>query len=213
LATRTPIRPATVASRSTARAQVALSAVTPLLRPQFQFNQAYTQSPVQAQKITAGLLTANRPSADRLTDAGELVHAVSAGGDQQRRRTLIAGFRQAKCELALVHQMALLPEEQAEAFISDYLKEGGGLGAVFQWLGMAGAALRAPRSRAARVAATRHWVEPKARSARSASRGLFGDIVGAVGGAINAVGNAIGSAVNSVVNAVIKAGKSLADAI
>lgn len=213
MATRKLIRPASAASRSATRAQAALAGATPLLRPQFQFNQAFALGPVQAQKFTAGLLTAKRPDADKLREAGELVHAVSAGGDRERRRTLIAGFRSAKSELALVHQMALLPEEQAEAFIKDYLNDGGGLGAVFQWLGMAGAALRAPRGRAARAAATQHRLVTKSRSARPASRGFFGDITGAVGGAINAVGGAIGSAVSSVVNAVIKAGKSLADAI
>jgi hypothetical protein len=214
MVTRTPIRrSAAAASRSTTRAQVALAAVTPALSPQLRFNQAFMQNPVQAQKITVGLLTANRPGADKLRDAGELVNAVSVGGDRQRRRALIAGFRQAKSELALVHQMALLPEEQAESFIQDYLEDGGDVGAVFQWLGMAGAALRAPRGRAARAAATRHWAATPARSARSGSRGLFGDIVNTVGNAINSVGNAIGNAVNSVVNAVIKAGKSLADAI
>lgn len=206
-------RLATPVSRSTARAQLALAAATPALRPQLQFNQAFAQSPAQAQKVTVSLLLANRAGADKLKEAGELVNAVSAGGDRQRRRALIAGFRQAQSELALVHQMALLPEEQAEAFIKDYLTDGGNLGVVFKWLGMAGAALRAPRGRAARNAATRHWAAPKARSKRPASRGLFGDIVNAVGGAINAVGGAIGNAVNSVVNAVIKAGKSLADAI
>ncbi|MBL8326549.1 MAG: hypothetical protein JNJ89_16470 [Rubrivivax sp.] len=224
MATRTPARrSASSAGRSTARAQLALAAVTPISSPHLNFNKAFALNPLQAQKITMGMLTANRPGIDKLKDAGQLVNAISVSGDRARRRTLIAGFRQARSELALVHQMALLPEEQAEAFIKDYLDDGGDLASVFQWLGMAGAALNAPRSRAARAAALRHWGQPGRRGARAApkagssaratSRGFFGDVVGAVGGAISSVGGAIGGAINSVVNAVTKAGKSLADAI
>lgn len=196
-------------TRSTARAAAALASVTPAPSLQVSFGNAFVASPVQAQKFTASLMTANRPAIERLQQAGELVHAVSASANLERRRSLIAGFRQAKAELALVHQMAMLPEEQAAAFIKDYLDDGGDINAVFQWLGMAGAALRKPRARGARSAITSHWVVPRARGAR----GLFGDIVDAVGGAISSVGNAIGDAVDSVVNAVVKAGKSLADAI
>jgi hypothetical protein len=183
--------------------------VTPAPNLNLSFTNAFVVSPAQAQKLTVSLLTANRPAAERLLQAGELVHAVSASADRTRRRTLIAGFRQAKAELALVHQMAMLPAEQAAAFIQDFLDDGGDLGAIFQWLGMAGAALRRPRARGARAAVAAHWAQPRTRTAR----GLFGDIVDAVGGAIGSVGSAIGDAVDSVVDAVVKAGKSLADAI
>ncbi|EHR71133.1 hypothetical protein BurJ1DRAFT_2294 [Burkholderiales bacterium JOSHI_001] len=211
-----------VAARAaTARVQLALTNATPVLAPQANFANAFAASPLQAQNLTATMLSANRPGLDKLKDAAELVHAVSASGDLARRRTLIAGFREARADLALVHQMAMLPQEQANTFIKDYLDNGGDLGAVWQWLGMAGAAMRAPRSRAARAAATRHWAAPRARAARGAApagkprgaKGWFDDVVNAVGGAINAVGNAIGNAVNSVVDAIVKAGKSIADAI
>lgn len=194
--------------------------VPPRLPHLMSFNQAFTASPVQAQKFTLGLLTGTRPGLEKLKDTAELVNAISATGDGARRRTVVAAFREAKAELALVHEMALLPADQAEAFIADYLADGGSLDPVLQWLGMAGAALNAPRSRSARSAALAHWATaPKAATrgaaprSRAASRGWLDDLVGAVGGAIHAVGNAIGDAVNSVVNAVVKAGKSVADAI
>lgn len=186
-----------------------MASMTPALSPQVRFGNAFVAAPLQAQNFTVSLLTANRPAIERLQQAGELVHAVSASAQRERRRTLIAGFRQAKAELALVHQMAMLPEEQTAAFLKDYLAGGGDLGVVFQWLGMAGAALRKPRARGARPVVAAHWVLPQARSARN----IFNDIGNAVGGALSSAGSAIGGAVNSVVNAVLGAGKSLADAI
>lgn len=169
------------------------------------FVNAFAVSPKNAEELTTKVLKSSKPAKDRLLEAGELVHAISAAGNLQHRRTLIAGFRKSGSELALIHHVATLPREQTAAFIKDYLEDGGSMEAVMQWLSIAGSVMRGTRKpRPARGRA--------ARSTTSA-RGWFSDIVDAVGDAVNSVGNAVVDAVDSVVDAVVSAGKSVADAI
>ena len=180
-----------------------------------QFNDAFALSPDGAAKLTSSLLgAADRPLADRLADAGELVHWASAPAAQAQRRSLIAGFREAGADLVLVHHMAQLPREQTAAFVKQYLGEGGSLIPILQWLGIAGNVLRAPRAAAAARAA---WtVVPRGRG----QRGLFDKFAdglakfgnGVIDG-VKKVGSGVVDAAGSLVDAVIGAGKTLADAV
>ncbi len=198
------------------RSMRAVRAPTPIMpvRVSTDFTTAFVKSPGQAERLTTDLLSSTRPGKDRLVDSGELLHFVSASGNVQQRRTLIAGFRKAGADLALVHHMATLPREQTAVFMKEYLEDGGSLDAVLQWLGIAGAVQRGIRGAAAspsRVAA--RWASPRKRPARrTATRGLF-DWVGDVVNGVKKIGSAIGNAVDSVVDSIVKAGKSIAQAI
>ncbi len=200
-------------ARLSARATRAHSPVVPV-RITTDFANAFATSPSQAESLTSTLLSANRPGKDRLQDSGELLHWVSASGNVQYRRTLIAGFRGARADLALIHHIATLPREQTAAFMKDYLDNGGSLDAVVQWLGIVGGVLRAPRGAViGRAKVATRWAAPRTRGARSiAARGLF-DWVGDVVDAVKKAGNTVVDAVDSVVDSVVKAGKSIADAI
>jgi hypothetical protein len=204
------------ASRVGRRPVRAVRAPGPIMpvRVSADFNGAFVKSPGQAERLTTDLLNANRPGKDRLVESGELLHFVSASGNMQQRRTLIAGFRKAHADLALVHHMATLPREQTAIFMKEYLDDGGSLDVVLQWLGIAGAVQRGTRGRAsspARVAS--RWAAPRKQAARRmATRGLF-DWVGDVVDGVKKIGNAIGNAVDSVVDSIVKAGKSIAQAI
>jgi len=152
------------ASTRRARAQIPQMPV----RISTDFTNAFTRSPVEAERLTSELLTANRPGKDRLFDAGELLHWVAASGNVQHRRTLIAGFRKAGADLAFVHHMARLPREQTTVFMTDYLKSGGALEPVMQWLSIVGnvqrSARRAGSARAGRAVGS---VSSRLRAARS----------------------------------------------
>ena len=171
------------------------------------FTNAFEKSPAEAERLTSELLNSNRPGKDRLVDSGELLHWVSASGDTRHRRTLIAGFRKAGADLALVHHIALLPRDQTAVFMKAYLDNGGSLEPIVQWLGIAGAVRRS----SARARAPARWVPAVTREAGTA-RGVF-DWVGDVWDGVKKAGKAALDAVESVVDSVVKAGKSLADAI
>jgi hypothetical protein len=204
------------ASRGTRRTVRAAKAPGPIapVRISTDFTSAFVKSPGQAERLTTDLLNSSRPGKDRLAESGELLHFVSASGNLQQRRTLIAGFRKAGADLALVHHMATLPREQTAVFMKEYLEDGGSLDAVLQWLGIAGAVQRGTKGAASsptRVAG--RWASPRKRPARRmATRGLF-DWVGDVVDGVKKIGKAIGNAVDSVVDSIVKAGKSIAQAI
>jgi hypothetical protein len=177
------------------------------------FTNAFGKSPAEAERLTSALLTANRPAKERLADSGELLHSVSASGNLQQRRTLIAGFKKAGAELALIHHIALLPREQTALFMQDYLAAGGSLAPVIEWLGVVGSVRRATRGRSMRYARMpARWASSRRRGARSNARG-FGDWLGDVWEDVKKAGQAVVNAVDSLVDSVLKAGKSLADAI
>jgi hypothetical protein len=177
------------------------------------FTSAFVKSPAEAERLTSTLLTSDRPVKERLADSGELLHSVSASGNVQQRRTLIAGFRKAGAELALVHHMALLPREQTAGFMEDYLAAGGSLAPVVEWLGVVGSVRRAARGRSMRTdRMPARWASSRRRGAPSTARG-FGDWLSDVWEDVKKAGAAVVNAVDSLVDSVLKAGKSLADAI
>lgn len=209
-----------------ARTSLALAAASPTPGAHTGFADAYRTSPAQAQQLVATLMATARPGAERMRDAGELVNGVSASGEQPRRRVLIAGFRHAKADLALVHHIAHLPREQAGAFLKDYLDEGAGLEAVVQWLALAGAALSAPAPSAARSARasnlpaarraatlSAHIRGPGGPAGRGASRNLWNDLKKVVGDAVMGGGRVVENAVQTIGDALASAGKTLAESV
>jgi hypothetical protein len=192
MTTRRPVRSR---SRSTRR-----DGTVSVIRLSADFTTAFAISPKNAEELTTKVLTSAKPPKDRLRESAELVHAISASGNAQQRRTLIAGFRKSDSELALIHHVATLPREQTAAFIKDYLEDGGSLEAVMQWVSVAGSVMRGTH-------------KPRPRMRTTARRGWFNDAIDAVGDAISDAGEAIVDSVDSVVDAVVGAGKTIAEAI
>jgi len=186
------------------------------------FTNAFVKSPADAERVTVDLLNADRPGKDRLADSGELLHFVSASGNLQQRRTLIAGFRKAGADLALVHHMALLPREQTAEFMKDYLDDGGSLETVMQWIAIAGGIERgtgdvetSPARLKAQSTSLRAGTirgTPRARNAKMGGFFLF-DWAGDVVDDAKKLGKSIVNAADSLIDSVVKAGKSIAQAI
>src|SRR5262245_40502477 len=171
------------------------------------FASSFTTSALQAQRFAQGVLAEASPIAMRAGRARLMVQWASLSGTPAQRQTLVKAYRAAGLELVLIQQMSELPRVQTAAFMKDYFAAGGAIGAIGDWLALAGGALRRPTV-----------ARPASRgNGKVAGKALFGGLLDEVGGWIkdtaSKAGDAFVDAVGSVVDAVVSAGKSLGDAI
>ncbi len=217
--TRRVRRVSTLRQRSSLLTRAATLTIPPGITAQFM--STFAETPAKAERIAADLLVSDRPAQDVLAQAGELVHFISAQSNVSLRRTLIGGFRTASSDLMLVHHIAMLPRDQAVAFLKDFLDAGGSLQPVAIWLGIAGGVHRDMNATGTAVKPRSHWTGGIERDGRKAAARLSwpaplrwaGDVAGDLKNIAADGAGALSDAVTGLVDATLKAGKSLRDAI
>jgi hypothetical protein len=165
----------------------------------------YKSSPANALKLSRVVLEHAQSSAGDENHARALFQWGQAQG-RAERQVVCSAFRQAKLDIVAVHHIAELTQKDAQGYMKDYFEAGGDLGAVLQWLQVAGGVLREnlPSKPEDTAGDAVKWVGDKLKEAG-------GKVVDAAKGMINTVVDAVKAAGKSLVHVVEEAAKWTAD--
>lgn len=155
---------------------------------------ALEKSPTCGLRLARGIFATMGAEQEEDEEPAALVAWASTGSSEQRRLLAKAAHLHG-ASLILVHEITALPRNAARPFVGDYLAAGGGMGAIAQWLRIAGGVMR------------RHKVKP------SGTDGFVVDAAKWVADKAEDVVDATVEGIDTLVDAVVKAGKSLLDIV